>query len=35
MIRGFGPGCPSADDEAITLGQANASVGRWPWSGSG
>jgi len=27
MIRGFGPGGPGADDEAITLGQANADAG--------
>lgn len=27
MIKGFGPGGPGADDDAITLGQANASAG--------
>lgn len=27
MIRGFGPGGPGSDDEAITLGQANVGAG--------
>ncbi len=27
MIRGFGPGSPGADDDAITLGQANVNAG--------
>jgi hypothetical protein len=27
MIRGFGPGGPGADDDAITLGQANVGAG--------
>jgi hypothetical protein len=27
MVKGFGPGGPAADDDAITLGQANANAG--------
>jgi hypothetical protein len=27
MIRGFGPGGPGADDDAISLGQANIGAG--------
>lgn len=27
MVKGFGPGGPGADDEQITLGQANANAG--------